>query len=124
MPISDLTWAQLGEKLPAGAIALAAAGDMDGKVVIDVSALTGDVIDSLTDTGVVELITKILSGCELAQVTVNEGVVAGDRLNSFPTSNYGSPTRNPTDGLLYAQRIQQIVSRAPLNVDMAIGTNI
>jgi hypothetical protein len=86
--ITDLTWEQLNTAL-GGAGKVSVVG---GKVTIDVGAVTGDVIDVLTKAGVVEFCSKLLEAAARAQATVNEGAVAGERLNSFAAPVYGGVT--------------------------------
>lgn len=84
--ITDLTWQQLQTEIgTAGAIAISGT-----TVAIDVSLVTGDATDALTDAGVLKFVDKLLSYCLAAQTTANGGQVAGERLNSFSAPTYGS----------------------------------
>lgn len=121
--LRDLSFLQLSQRLPSNALVLGAAGSLDGKLCIDIAALTGDAIDELSDTGVVEFVAKLLDAAERAQTAANVNLPVGDRLNAFPTSNFSTPLR-AEDGVIYSQRIQQVVSRARIDVDTVVGSVI
>lgn len=107
--ITDLTWQQLADKLPANAVKLDT-----GKVIIDVGVLTGTTVDGLTDTGVVKAIAALMSAGFQAQATVNEPQVAGEKLAAFNT---------PVNGAIasgYVPITRAIVTRA----ELASATNI
>lgn len=81
--ITDLTWQQLQDKLPAGSITV-----VSGKVTIDVGILCGITADAMTDTGVVKFAASFLNAAQQAQSTVNEGQTTGERLSAFnPVTN-------------------------------------
>lgn len=86
--LRDLTFQQLAAALPANSVTVSA-----GKVMIDVSAITGDNLTALTDEGVVEFLYKLRSACTDAQTTANAALAAGDTpLAAFPNFAYGVPT--------------------------------
>ena len=113
--ITDLTWQQVQDALGiAGAIALDT-----GKIVIDTSLVTGDTIDGMTDMGVLKFLNKLIEACVEAQTTVNDGQVAGERLNAFSAPSFG----NPTNGAVVATR----TIRFALQLDsttQVVGTNV
>lgn len=113
---NDLTFQQLANAAPAGAISLS--GD---DVVISASLLTGDTIDALSASGVVEFCIKLLGAAEAAQTTANTGVATGSRLNSFFStfSSVSLSNSGPT-----AQSTRSVTGVVPLNVNEITGTTI
>ena len=93
--ITDLTFGQVEEELPAGAITYVANND---DIVISLSALTGDTFTGLTDPGVCEVIYKLLRACQRAQAVVNADpdLEDGEALLTFPPATNGGfdPTTN------------------------------
>ena len=112
---NDLTWQQLSNKCPANAIVVA-----NGTVKIDVSLLTGDPIESLSDSGVVEAISKLLAFAEKAQSTINTGLVTPNRLNSF-SSTFGNIDDSGDATTITITRF--CISKAPIDSNSIIGTN-
>ncbi|OLP18083.1 hypothetical protein BST81_13745 [Leptolyngbya sp. 'hensonii'] len=110
---TDLTWQELQDELPANSITVSG-----GKVVIDVGVLTGDTVDALTDTGVLEFLYKIREAAGLAQETVNETQVDGEKLDSFPGFTF-SPV---IDG--YVEVSQTSSFKLPVNTAVIVGPNI
>lgn len=109
--ITDLTWAQLETALGSnGAISV-----VGGTIVIKPSLITGDSLETMAASGVVEFMHKIRSACSSAQTTVNNGQAIGDRLAAFPAQT----ATTPIDG--YVTITQQIVSRVPLNTNSIVG---
>lgn len=101
--VTDLTWQQVLDKLPANSIVIAG-----GKVMLDVSVITGSTIDALTDVGVIKAITALLNAGLLAQNTANTGQAAGEKLAAFGT---------PTNGAIangFAPVTRTFVSRSEL----------
>lgn len=114
---TDLTWQELQTALTelgyGNAIAV-----VEGKVMIDVGALSGDVVDGMADTGVSEFLYKFRQGAGTAQENVNEGLETADQLTSFPPFSYGNPT---TDGFIPVTQVSSF--RIPLNLNNVFGTN-
>lgn len=106
---TDLTWQQLQAQLPAGSLAV-----VSGKVMMDVGLVSGQVIDALTDTGVVKTFNTLLNSGLAAQSTVNTGQVAGEKLAAFATPTSGSVA----NGFVIVER--RLVSRA----EVATSTNV
>lgn len=88
--ITDLTWQQLLDKLPAGSITvLAAAGSNPAKVQIDVSLAADIAADALTDSGVIKFFSALLNAGASAQATANTGQATGERLAAFTVATSG-----------------------------------
>jgi len=120
---NDLTFQQLVDELPAGSTFAAAdaAPVPAAGVYINVSTLTGDVIDTPADTGVVETLLKLVQGAAAGQETINDGAAAGARLAAFPPATFGAPTLDATTGNYFATIIASVTAQAPLNVDSTVG---
>lgn len=112
---NDLTFQQLANAAPSGAITLSGSD-----VVISLSTLTGDNIDSLSKTGVVEACIKLLNAAEIAQSQANIGSVSPNRLNSF-FSTFSSVTT--TGGIATTQNTRSVAGVVTLNQDAITGTN-
>ena len=112
---SDLTFQQLADAAPAGAITVSG-----GDVKISASTLTGDSITALTATGVIELCLKLLNAAELAQAAANSGVVTPNRLASF-FSSYSAVTT--VNGVATTQNTRSVTGILTLNQDQITGTN-
>lgn len=91
--ITDLTFQQLNTALGANVFMLDAPNN---DITLSLSALTGDNFSALTNTGVAEVVHKLITGCQQAQETANsaEGVLPEEQLQSFPPSTTGA--FNPT----------------------------
>lgn len=107
--ITDLTFQQLLDQLPANSFTVAA-----GKVTLDLSVLTGNTIDGLTDKGVIKALNLLLDAAQKAQAAVNVGQAVGERLAAFPVPNFG----NVANG--YATTTRTFVSRS----EVATAVNI
>lgn len=115
---SDLTWQELQAELTALGYtnAIAVSG---GKVVIDVGVITGETVDGMTDSGVVEFLYKIRQAAGNAQETVNEAITnTAEQLTSFPAFSYGAPT---ADGFVSVTQVSSFL--IPLNTSSILGTN-
>lgn len=112
---SDLTFQQLADAAPAGAITLSGSD-----VIISMSTLTGDTIDALSKPGVIEACIKLLNAAEIAQAAANTGVVSPNRLGSF-FSSYSSVTT--TNGIATTQNTRSVSGLVTLNQDEITGTN-
>lgn len=87
--ITDLTFEQLNEELGASVFVLDAPNE---DIKLSLSALTGDDFSALTNTGVTEVMHKLITACQNAQATVNsgEGVLPEEQLRSFPPATTGA----------------------------------
>jgi hypothetical protein len=112
---SDLTFQQLADAAPTGAITVSGSD-----VIISMSTLTGDTINTLSQTGVIEACIKLLNAAEIAQATVNTGIVSPNRLSSF-FSSYSSVTT--TNGIATTQNTRSVSGVVTLNQDAITGTN-
>ncbi|MGF1481253.1 MAG: hypothetical protein ACFB4I_17515 [Cyanophyceae cyanobacterium] len=110
--IKDLTFQQLQDAIGV-ADAITVIGTAPNETLsIDVSKVTGDSIQALTDTGVLELFAKLYYACRDAQATVNEGQVDGERLNAIL-----DPVTNPVN----ADTIEIIMQS---QVEVPISSNL
>lgn len=114
--MADLTWAQVAAKAPTDAIVVSA-----GKVMIDVSLLTGDTVDALSDEGVTEFMIKLHDACNQAQTTAN-AVPGATQINAFPTPSYGTPLRE-SNGTVASSVNSSIIGRIVVSND-AISANV
>ena len=110
----DLTFQQLADALPAGAIALS--GDT---ITFSTKLITGDTATALSNTGVAELMQKLLMACAKAQETVNGALPAGERVNAFPQPTFGTPEQDPIDGLYYTTNVFTCQFQLPINFNTA-----
>lgn len=76
--LTDLTLAQLEAQLPLGSITVVA-----GKATLDLGLASGQVLDAMTDAGVIKLFAKLHQGCYDAQQEANTNQIAGERLAAF-----------------------------------------
>lgn len=83
--LTDLTWQQLADKLPTGAITAE-----NGKVVIDVSLVNSSTIDGLIDSGVVKFFSLLFTAANKAQIDANATQADGEKLNSFSPATIGT----------------------------------
>lgn len=117
----DLTWQQLQAAIGvSGAISI-----VGGKVIIDPSLITGDTYDNLADKGVIEFVYKLHGFAYKAQTTMNQNATAGNRLNSFSTTSFGTISQD-TSGVLTAKVTGSRSVTAILNLDEdnPIGSNV
>ncbi len=110
---TDLTFEELNTELGAAVFSLSGSD-----IVMSVSALTGDTFAALTDNGILEMLYKLRSACGNAQVTVNNGLAAGEALDSFPGFSF-SP---PADGYVIVTQAHTV--RIPLDSTTVVGTNV
>lgn len=115
--MADLKWSEVNAKLPAGSIAV-----VSGKVMIDVSAVTGDVVDALTDEGVTEFAFKFLEGAGQAQITAN-AVPGAVQLSAFPLPSYGTPVRNAS-GDVFSSASASVIGLIPVNKNSIEGNTL
>lgn len=111
--ISDLTWQQLSDELPPGAIEINSAGSPSdeadsAEILINVGQLVGSSVATLTDLGVVKALTLLLDAALSAQTTANIGQMPGERLATFPPVNVG----NITNG--YVSMTRSVIARHQL----------
>jgi hypothetical protein len=116
---NDLTFQQVNT---AAKLALGISGDiffLDATrgVCLDWSKLVAESVTSLTTEKLIEGCIKIIRSCRQAQDTVNSGLSAGSRLNSFPAIATGTPFVNASDGKSYSTVTAQVVGLAPVNLD-------
>ena len=112
--LTDLTWQQLADKLPSGAITVAA-----GKVTIDASLVNDATVDTLTDSGVVKFFSILFTAANKAQVDANVDQVDGEKLAAFNSATIGTNA----NGLITLTR--PFVCRAELaTATNIIGTNV
>jgi hypothetical protein len=117
--IDDLTWQQLQTAIAVNN-AITVSG---GKVVIDVSLVTGDTIGSLSDKGVIEFCHKLLNAAYKAQTAANQNIATGQRLNSFSQPIFGSIAIDQ-DGNSRLTITRQVTALVELDQDNPVGINI
>lgn len=111
--LTDLTWQQVAQQLPADAITV-----VDGKVMVDVGTTTGNVIDALTDGGVVKFFSILFSAANKAQIAANQTQDDGEKLTAFSPATIGAAA----DGFVTLTR--PFVCRSELGTATnIIGTN-
>ena len=108
--LTDLTWQQLLDQLPANAVKV----DAGGKVVIDVSVVTGTTADALTDVAVVKFFNVMFSAANKAQTAANSGQVDGEKLAAFAPATIGANANG------YITLTRQFTCRS----ELATATNI
>ena len=122
---NDLTFQQLADNAPADAVQVSdGTTALSSGVYINVSNLTGDSIQALSDAGVVETMIKAVRAAQAAQTSVNANVSPGQQLNAFPPSSFGTPTQDANTGQFFAQITAAVTGRAPLSVDDTVGPTI
>lgn len=87
----DLTFEQLKTAMVANGINANAISLVNNKVVLDIGAVLGSSVNSLTNAGVVKFITKLLEYCIDAQTAINEQKQLGEKLASFSIQTYSTP---------------------------------
>ncbi|HEY9804804.1 MAG TPA: hypothetical protein V6D25_31010 [Leptolyngbyaceae cyanobacterium] len=87
--IRDLTFTQLQTALTGMGLTNAFVVQ-GGKVMLDVSALVGETVDSLDDSNVLEVMYLLRKAGGIAQITVNEGTAIADQMTAFPAFSYGA----------------------------------
>lgn len=112
--ITDLTWQQLQDKLPAGAITVTT-----GAVSINVGIVNGSTIDALTDSGVVKFFSMLFTAANKAQTDANATAEDGESLAAFSPATIG----NNANG--YITLTRPFVCRSELaTATNIIGTNV
>jgi hypothetical protein len=88
--MSDLTWQELLGALPPGSIYL----DQTRGVCLNVSLISGETppITALTALGVVEFAYKFLDAANRAQITKNNALPPGSKLNAFGDPVWSTPS--------------------------------
>lgn len=84
--VTDLTWQQLADQLPANAIVI----DPNGKVTIDVGTVISINADALTDVGVVKFFSVLFTAANKAQIAANQNQADGERLTAFAPATIGT----------------------------------
>ena len=111
--LTDLTWQQLADKLPTGAIAI-----VNGAVSINVGLVTDFTTGALTDPGVVKFFSVLFTAANKAQIDANAEQVDGERLTAF------SPAMIGTNADGYITLTRPFVCRSELaTATNIIGTN-
>lgn len=111
--LTDLTWQQVADKLPVGAITVSA-----GKVTIDISLITDTTVDSLTDSGVIKFFSVLFTAANKAQTDANVDQVDGERLTAFSPATIGANANG------YITLTRPFVCRSELaTATNIIGTN-
>lgn len=108
--LTDLTWQQIADQLPANAIKL----DASGKAVVDISVVTGTTADALTDMAVIKFFNVMFAAANKAQVAANSSQEDGEKLSAFAPATIGSSS----NGFITLTR--QFVCRS----ELATATNI
>lgn len=112
--VTDLTWQQLADKLPAGAITIAS-----GAVSINVGLINGSTIDALTDDGVVKFFSLLFTAANKAQTDANVDQVDGEKLAAFSPATIGANANG------YITLTRPFVCRSELaTATNIIGTNV
>jgi len=115
---TDLTFEQLSNALPAGAVSVDG-----GDVKVSISALTGDPVAALTDAGVIEAVYKLLQGCTAAQTTSNETAAEGEALAAFGVGAFGG-LQQLENGDVVTQVNSTVSTILKLNADDVSGPNV
>lgn len=111
--LNDLTWQQLQDQLPTGAITV-----VSGKVVIDVSIVSALTADALSDQGVVKFFSMLFTAANKAQTAANATQTDGEKLAAFSPATIG----NNANGFITLTR--PFVCRSELaTATNIIGTN-
>ena len=114
---NDLTWTRLQNEINVnGAIQL-----HNDNIIINVSLLTQDSYANLDAVGVIKFIQKLLTFCNQAQNTINQGVTAGSRLAAFPNPSLGVPTKD-SDNIIRATSTQTVLTRLTVDTNQVIGS--
>lgn len=113
---ADLTFSQLASALPSGSVL----EDQNYGVVLIPSAISGDTIDELSDSGVVETLFKLIRAAGSAQTAANQNAPAGQRLNAFPPLVPSTPTI-AADGQIRTRMTASIVAEMPVDPNAAVG---
>lgn len=117
---ADLSFSQLAAKTPANSILLSdGTTPLAAGIYINVSNLTGDTIDQLSDSGVIETVAKLLSSCQEAQTAANVGITAPNRLAAFNVTN-GVPAL--IDGTYQVTSTYTTSVRYPIDTDNPVGS--
>lgn len=111
--LTDLTWQQLAEKLPTGAITVA-----NGAVKIDATIVNNSTIDDLSKDGVVKFFSALFTAANKAQIEINQSQVDGEKLTAFSSATIGTTA----DG--YVTLTRPFVCRSELtSATNIIGSN-
>ena len=94
-----------------------------GPVIYVNALLIDNPVDSLDDKGVVEFVYKLIEKCYLAQTLANENAAAGNKLNAFSATTYGTP-KEDIDGKMRVQSTQQVLARLLVEEKSIIGTRV
>lgn len=111
--LTDLTWQQLADKLPAGAITAT-----NGKVMIDVGNIIESDATALTNDGVIKFFSMLFTAANKAQTDANADQVDGEKLSAFSPATIGANANG------YITLTRPFVCRSELaTATNIIGTN-
>jgi hypothetical protein len=83
--ITDLTWQQVQDKLPAGAITV-----VGGAVTINIGLINDSTVNALTDSGVVKFFSMLFTAANKAQTDANVDQIDGEKLAAFSPATIGA----------------------------------
>lgn len=113
-PLTDLTWQQLANQLPADSISL----DAEGKPMLDISVVLKKEVTELTEDGVVLFFNLMFMAANKAQILANQNQADGERLTAFNPATVGATV----DG--YVSLTRPFTCRSELSsATNIIGTN-
>lgn len=112
--ITDLTFHQL--ETASGLSNLLIVDGTNG-LMLRLSALTTAAVTAKSNSGVVQALHKLRELAALAQITVNQNAVIGERLAAFPQAS----TSNAVNG--YVLSSGQIIVKTPLATTNIVGAS-
>lgn len=111
--LTDLTWQQLADKLPTGAITVA-----NGAVSVNVGLINDSTVDALTNSGVIKFFSVLFTAANKAQIDANADQEDGERLTAFSPATIGASSNG------YITLTRPFVCRSELATAVnIIGTN-
>lgn len=114
-PLTDLTWQQLADELPAGSLIVEpAAGAIPAKVMIDVSVAAALSASALSDDGVIKFFSMLFTAANKAQTEANATQAVGEKLAAFNSATVGTGVNG------YIPLTRSFVCRS----ELATATNI
>ena len=111
--MSDLTFQEVNTKFGTNIFTF----DTD-KILLNVTALTGDNNSALTDNGIVEFCFKLLKICQETQTEKNISTTV--KLSSFGTPFYSTVTEGNPPTITGTASVSAVI---PLNIDELTGNN-
>lgn len=84
--ITDLTFEQLIAQSESDSELFFVGEDVNGNlgVLISLSALNAESVADLTSSGVIKMMSRLISLCRKAQAEANQNQPVGEKLNAFP----------------------------------------